>query len=388
MSSETYYSAVTVGSASSAGAANYYQQSYISKYTQRDDPLRRVKPKGVDRLFNGTSVQSGGYRAKHSTSTVFNSTDTSWSTTTTQVGSYVRPGRTSTQPPPAYGPNDYSTKLRNKIRDSSLDIGVALAERKSTAAMLEDFVGRIARATKALRGFKRPQDVYFHLTGQKLPKDWKKSFRRDTVKAASDNWLAWQYGVRPLVNDIKGAVAEYFLVRGTSLLIRRYSFKLPARSQSDRADFAPFGPYDYCIIRQTGRCLCYAEFDDGLSSWEQTSSRLGLTNPALVLWELIPYSMVVDYFLQVGQFLQAVGPIKGLKRVGISISTKQDIYSERTVRGGTSARKDWSSSRSFQTLLPGATINLGKGLTDSLNRSLNVLALMRSPLNSYATRRF
>lgn len=39
---------------------------------------------------------------------------------------------------------------------------------------------------------------------------------------------------------------------------------------------------------------------------------LGLSDPAQVAWALVPFSFVVDWFLPVGSYLEALGAVKGL----------------------------------------------------------------------------
>lgn len=52
-----------------------------------------------------------------------------------------------------------------------------------------------------------------------------------------------------------------------------------------------------------------------------TAGELGLTNPALVAWELVPYSFVVDWFLPIGDWLQAQTSLLGLSFSDLSITT-------------------------------------------------------------------
>jgi len=42
------------------------------------------------------------------------------------------------------------------------------------------------------------------------------------------------------------------------------------------------------------------------------AQQLGLTNPALALEELVPFSFVFDWFVQVGDYLQAVTALQGV----------------------------------------------------------------------------
>jgi hypothetical protein len=71
------------------------------------------------------------------------------------------------------------------------------------------------------------------------------------------------------------------------------------------------------------------------------NGELGLTNPALVAWELVPYSFVVDWFLPVGDWLQAQTALLGLGFEDTSItrtSIKRAQYTDNVGFNDTNRR--------------------------------------------------
>jgi hypothetical protein len=67
---------------------------------------------------------------------------------------------------------------------------------------------------------------------------------------------------------------------------------------------------------------------------------LGLTNPALLAWELVPFSFVLDWLLPIGDWLSSLDATVGLQFSDGSMSVKKDItqtYQTRrvTVQNGT-----------------------------------------------------
>lgn len=56
--------------------------------------------------------------------------------------------------------------------------------------------------------------------------------------------------------------------------------------------------------------------------------QLGLTNPALVAWELVPFSFVFDWFISVGQYLQGITALHG-----VTILKAMQSYEEHVVGG-------------------------------------------------------
>ncbi len=51
------------------------------------------------------------------------------------------------------------------------------------------------------------------------------------------------------------------------------------------------------------------------------ANNLGLANPAIVVWELIPFSFVVDWFVTVGQFLE-----NGSAWLGLTVTKPYTTY--------------------------------------------------------------
>lgn len=44
----------------------------------------------------------------------------------------------------------------------------------------------------------------------------------------------------------------------------------------------------------------------------QVATQYGIANPALVLWEMVPFSFAVDWFLDIGGYLESLGALNGL----------------------------------------------------------------------------
>lgn len=44
----------------------------------------------------------------------------------------------------------------------------------------------------------------------------------------------------------------------------------------------------------------------------QVATQYGIANPALILWEMVPFSFAVDWFLDVGGYLESLGALNGL----------------------------------------------------------------------------
>lgn len=372
---------LTVGTITPQGSSLYLEPYFDLIRFRQDNAARRIQPLGIEKLFNGTGVSAYVYRSKAAIQTINNSNTTNY---------FLYEAGLHTNDVPLTGPtSDWVDQLRIKLKDQSINLGQAFAERKQVEKMFVDFSRRLIGAYRSLRKG-RPQDVYSHLSGGKLlPKGWKKGFKPDVIRTASDNWLAWQYGVRPLVQDISGAITEYYKVRGVKPLIRRVVVNPPKKGFAKVSTSGSGQNWDTTSTRVvlTGHIECYAEFDSGSSAWDQTANRLGLTDPVVLLWEVMPYSFVIDWFLNVGEFLQAQGSITGLKRVGIHATWRRsELRSSQRQGGGEALITQQYVTRQFFSTLPGAALRFGSGIR-SWQRQASALALIRAPLAAFFSKR-
>lgn len=232
------------------------------------------------------------------------------------------------------------------------------------------------------------------------------SFRRNLLKAAkslvsqgrainytqisvskptsiSGLWLELQYGWLPLIQDVHDLVSHFekserlglIKVTGSSseqrdTLTRKDTtglYSLPSTSMGETST--------YC------RCVLYVELSN---KWLQQGAQLGLTNPATVLWELTPYSFLVDWFLPIGKFLDNLDAGLGYTFVSGCVSTRVSSHSTTTisgnntysVSGNTSVSREYTSkSREVLTGIPGPGFPVFKNPV-STKHFLNALALL------------
>ncbi len=142
------------------------------------------------------------------------------------------------------------------------------------------------------------------------------SIRRDLIDTASNLWLEYSLGIRPLLNDTEDiAVSIARLVHEIRhTVVRGYAkdtFSDVTTSSFTRANYfagtirdQKYMTYE-CIFRGGIRA---SVFDAPLGPLSNLQRVLGFTPSEFVptIWELIPYSFVVDYFVNVGDILSQV----------------------------------------------------------------------------------
>lgn len=200
-----------------------------------------------------------------------------------------------------------------KVADAKVNIGVALAEARKTSDLIIDTMHRVNRAYRYLRkgnlkGVARELNI--------------------TPNRAHKTWLEYKYGWLPLLMDVKGA-AEFF---AQSYLTRPLRFKVKASENVTKTFdkgtlFTPWGGPP--MITSTDFWSRHYKYS-GMIWCELTSphfaelQQLGVTNPALEKWELLPYSFVLDWFISVGGWLEALTAFNGVRVISACTSSVLD----------------------------------------------------------------
>jgi hypothetical protein len=222
-------------------------------------------------------------------------------------------------------------KLRTlgKLSDFKSNVVVSLAEARKTSVMIESAAERLVSSYRAFRrgNFKAVAEIL--------------NLKRGTVHK---NWLEYRYGWLPFMSDVKGQ-AEFFSQQW-ALGGRPPRFVVSAstdhKSKEDPKEgvvsnewfydfsrhFVPYGGAgdayldEFISHRQKQRLKVWVEIvNPSLAALQQ----VGITNPLLVAWEVVPYSFVIDWFISVGSWLEALTAIQGL-RVVKAFYSAENVY--------------------------------------------------------------
>lgn len=205
-----------------------------------------------------------------------------------------------------------------KLQAKTVDLGQNFAERKQTADLVSDACRKIAAGVRLFRQ-------------RHSPRTWRK-IQRDGAKRQHFNhftpgqkWLELQYGWKPLMSDIvdaanriKSGGAPYEKADRVSVFARK------RRTESVRYWDLPVSGGCFQKVMQgpvshQGVVSLSYYMDNSLLPMFNS---LGLVNPAALLWEETPYSFVVDWFLPVGNWLNAMTADLGWNFAGGSSSYK------------------------------------------------------------------
>lgn len=200
-------------------------------------------------------------------------------------------------------------EARIKLKQASVNLGVAFAERNATARLLGDTAIRMAKAFNNLkRGRVRAAMRDLGVANSK---------REPRGSNVPNKWLELQYGWKPLLSDIYGACEALERAPRTG-----WRVTAKAQKESTRQWVRTFTGAEASICEAESWTGAFARID-ALPHNDLTMSlaSLGVTNPLLIGWELVPYSFVVDWALPVGSWLESLDSLLGFEDAYTSTST-------------------------------------------------------------------
>jgi len=184
-------------------------------------------------------------------------------------------------------------RLRNRIAGSDFNMGVFLGEGRESLQMIARTATTLATALTRLKrgevaGAARALGVNYG-TQRYI------SVKKRTADNLSARWLELQYGWLPLIGDAESA-AIFLAARLNQPAIQRYRARIRVAAR-----VTPGG-----IPWQESGCIAFTRGQIIAELFEASDTKLvGLQDPASVAWELLPWSFVADWFLPIGNYLQA-----------------------------------------------------------------------------------
>jgi len=192
---------------------------------------------------------------------------------------------------------------RNRLKSSSIDLGLAFAERKQTERLVVDNLRRVTKSFEALkRGQTRRAMNELGLSRKK---------REPRGASIPQKWLELQYGVKPLASDIYGACDSLATRdksdwRVTATATRKLQFNV-STSMIGGTDYWNAGTVQASVWKSVFTRIDALPENEMLISL----SSLGLLNPLSVAWEKTYLSFVVDWAYPLGDFFDSLDSMLG-----------------------------------------------------------------------------
>ncbi len=288
----------------------------------------------------------------------------------------------SSTPHMEWGPEqDYALygKLREKIQGEAFNLAVFLGEGRESLATIADAANRIYRSGKALLKGKANDAARILVQGRpkaKIPKDAKSvkdiSASKVTAEWFAEHWLQFQYGWKPLLEDCKAAAAHLAYMQNSP---RQKVYRAAKLFKGQ-----PKSGYPYA--KPVGESRVFGSVK-AIVTHVNEARLAGLLDPASLVWEKLPYSFVVDWFVPIGDYLSACELSRSLTATYV-ISKGFKAFSNTVVQTGYTPKyifltgeawmESWHITRDVVTDLPVPPPTL-KGLEKSASFSHCVSAV-------------
>lgn len=204
--------------------------------------------------------------------------------------------------------NKALTKLVDKMRGHQFNAGIAVATSRQTADTLVGLVGSLCQGIRSLKRGNVDEAVRhftrtLHASSKTLQRRKQKVLSSEDVTSL---WLSTQYAWGPLLNDI---------YESAKFIEKRYSptgqappvtFRVRAQGPDTILDHALEGqdrvglsPFTHSVKVEYRVTV--------LENRSSLADELGITNPALVAWDLFLWSFVIDWAWPIGTYLDNRG---------------------------------------------------------------------------------
>lgn len=224
-------------------------------------------------------------------------------------------------------------RLRTAIAGSDFNLGVTLGESREAFRMIGDSATKIY---KALRHAKQGRWIEArrvlvrstHWDTKQDERAWKSVYVRPG-RDVSQNWLELQYGWLPLLKDVENAaqflahhynVPQQNVVRATSVY----------RQTLSTTASGPVTPLKVVSLQKVTIKAILRE--------KNVAQLAGVTDPLSVIWELTPYSFVADWFIPIGNWLQARALRDSIE--GLFVTSSKSIATVQGMKSGVSWHPD------------------------------------------------
>jgi hypothetical protein len=223
-----------------------------------------------------------------------------------------------------------TTRALNKIKDQKVNILQDLGESRQTVSLLKNTVQRLAYAYVAFKqgNLLRAASI---LGVAKPSRSFRKKYnaakrstsvvRREGLQGSgvfsptnlASLWLEFRYGWMPLVYSASGAVTLYQqqLEAGKTIRIQSYASRTWEKTTNAVSHYGgvDVNHQQVCTTKGKVKYTLYYRIDRDEAV---TLAQAGISNLPNLLWELTPFSFVVDWFIGIGNYLSSLDATNGL----------------------------------------------------------------------------
>jgi hypothetical protein len=249
-------------------------------------------------------------------------------------GSLIPPAAFPSIPALTISDSSLNNRLIKKAKSFQTNLPVFLAEGRKTSDMVYQRANQLVRMARHLKSGRfgdfvkelavKPTSAKFN---RGLGK-YNKEFHHSPAKAAGNAWLEFQYGWTPFMLEVQAATNQ--LIDITQETVSRYGRLVVTEHNAYQEEQTNVG------LAYPGGMgnVTYTYTESRKAYWvyeikpQDIPGRFGLLNPLEVVYELVPFSFVADWFVPIGDYIQALDAPLRFNHVKGSRSSRQEMVVE------------------------------------------------------------
>lgn len=204
-------------------------------------------------------------------------------------------------------------QLQSKISGNGANLAVSAKEARQTVGMIGDVVGSLYKAYRHVRHGK-------FLAAAKALGLKTVPARVGRYRTPAENWLEYRYGWRLVVQDAYSLMTTLY----DSLSTRPPLLRVNAMATSETRTSRQIS--DYMVTLPNGSQACKYTVNETVTISREVrggyvyqlesaaiagQQSFGILNPFTFAWEIIPWSFVVDWFVNIGSILEGLTAFAG-----------------------------------------------------------------------------
>lgn len=164
-------------------------------------------------------------------------------------------------------------------------------------------------------------------------RELRRRWRGQDHKIVQQRWLEYRYGWLPTLMDINTLVNKPLglpgtICKGTAFARYEHNGLVEAGWTFSQNGFLSAKVQAFVIPRDP---------------FMKTASQYGIANPSLVVFEMIPYSFVVDWVFNIGGYLEHLGALNGLELINPTNSWRHQFFQEQYIPSRTGLTSGYGS---------------------------------------------
>jgi len=211
------------------------------------------------------------------------------------------------------------------VSSASTLVGVTVVEARKTIGTILGTAGGLAKGIQSLLQGSSKKAVLQALLGSAY-KEQRRHNSKWAAKSVAKKWLEVRYGWVPMLYDLEGTLAALNAIHYPRFTARGYANKDGSTTTLGNTSVDPFWGHTFdwkATQTYDSKARAYVLYSVD-ENWFR-AHKLGALCTLQTAWELVPFSFVVDWFVDIGQWLQAIEPRAGIKTLSTGVAVR-NVY--------------------------------------------------------------